>query len=268
MSIQTVLFVLMLTILPNCFSQKEVNPLVPIPSIDSNYVIMDSSPLEIQTTSLQINPDSIIWKWDLEPLSVIPIEHRIYFRIFNEEGKELFSEQETNLNDPQKSWNNSQVGNYLLLELDAAKLGFKIATVDTFTHRFKYSIQYLWLPSNASIQYLTDKSNVINLKYFPIKNETNINESTFAIGMVDIESSDTMKIYGYCSDIYDYFLDIKFQKGTYLFSVPKGIYSSDKFRFMKISELEIIPIITPRNYKKFELKKNKKKQMNSLFKSY
>ncbi|MCF8329250.1 MAG: hypothetical protein K9I37_02835 [Crocinitomicaceae bacterium] len=268
MSIQTVLFVLMLTILPNCFSQKEVNPLVTILSIDSNYVIMDSSPLEIQTTSLQINSDSIFWKWDLEPLSVMPIEHRIYFRILNEEGKELFSEQETNLTDPQKSGNNSQVGNYLLFELDDAKLGFTIATVDTFTHRFKYSNEYLWLPSHVRIQNLTDKSNVINLKYFPIKNETNINESTFGIGMVDIESSDTMKIYGYCSDIYDYFLDIKFQKGTFLFSVPKGIYSSDKFRFMKISESEIVHIITPRNYKKFELKKYSKKQMNSLFKSY
>ena len=270
MSIQTCLFVLMLTILPNCFSQKEVNPLAPILSIDSNYVIMDSSPLEIQTTSLQINPDSVIWKWDLEPLSVMPIEHRIYFRIFNEEGKELFSEQETNLTDPQKSWNNSQVGNYLLFELDAVKLGFTIATVDTFTHRFKYSEEYLWLPSHARTQNLSEKSNYKNLKikYFVTKNETNINESTFGIGMVDIVSSDTMKIYGYCSDIYDYFIDIKFQKGTFLFSVPKGIYSSDKFRFMKISESEIIPIITPRNYKKFELKKNSKKQMNSLFKSY
>jgi hypothetical protein len=270
MSIQTVLFALMLTILTNCFTQKEVNPLVPIPSIDSTNVIMDSYPLEIQTTSLHLNPDSVFWKWNLQPFSVMPIEHRIYFRIFNEEGKELFSEQETNLSDPQKSGNNSQVGNYLLSELDDAKEGFKIAIADTSTHRFKYSEEYLWLPSHARTQNLSEKSNYKNLKikYFLIKNETNINESTFGIGMVDIESSDTMKIYGYCSDIYDYFIDIKFQKGTFLFSVPKGIYSSYKFRFMKISESEIIPIITPRNYKKFELKKNRKQQMNSLFKSY
>ena len=94
------------------------------------------------------------------------LESKIYFRIFNEEGKELFSEQETNLSDPKKSGNNSQVGNYLLSELDDAKQGFKIATVDTSTHRFKYSEEYLWLPSHARTQNLSEKSNCKNLRCF------------------------------------------------------------------------------------------------------
>ena len=63
-------------------------------------------------------------------------------------------------------------------------------------------------------------------------------------------------------------LDIKFQKGIYNISVPESVYSSDKFRFMKISESERIPIISPRQYKKFEMKKNRKSQKTNLFKSY
>ena len=50
--------------------------------------------------------------------------------------------------------------------------------------------------------------------------------------------------------------------------VPESVYSSDKFRFMKISESERIPIISPRQYKKFEMKKNRKSQKTNLFKSY
>ena len=103
-----------------------VQPMPPVPTIDSNYVILDDEILDNFTVNL------------------MSIEHRIYFRIFNDNGEEVNSEKENNLTDNQILRNTIQAGNYLISESDSVKLGFKIATTDTLTHQFKNSTEFIW----------------------------------------------------------------------------------------------------------------------------
>lgn len=248
MKVRTYIFVLLFFLVNNCFAQTEVKPIPSIPTKDSNFVELDNFAVVL-----------------------MPFEHRVYFRIFNDKGEEAFSEQEINLINEQSVRNTIEAGDYLITEIDSIKLGFKIATADTLTHQFKTSIEYLWnYPNTRTENYYEDSADNKNLKikYLITQNGNNKIKNTFGLNIVNVLTKDTMIIYYCFLEIHDYFLDIKFQKGIYNISVQESVYSSDKFRFMKISESERIPIISPRNFKKFEIKKNRKKQMNDLFKSY
>lgn len=230
-----------------------VKPMPPVPTIDSNYVILDDEILDNFTVNL------------------MSIERRIYFRIFNDKGEEANSEKENNLTDEQNVRNTIQAGNYLISESDSVKLGFKIATADTLTHQFKISTEFIWNYPYTKIENFDEESTDSKnhqIKCLIIQNETNKKENTFGLTIVNLITKDTMILNYYFLEMRDYFLDIKFQKGIYNISVPESVYSSDKFRFMKISESERIPIISPRQYKKFEMKKNRKSQKTNLFKSY
>jgi hypothetical protein len=230
-----------------------VKPMPPVPTIDSNYVILDDEILDNFTVNL------------------MSIERRIYFRIFNDKGEEANSEKENNLTYDQNVRNTIQAGNYLISESDSVKLGFKIVTADTLTHQFKISTEFIWNYPYTQIENFDEESTDSKnhqIKCLIIQNETNKKENTFGLTIVNLITKDTMILNYYFLEIRDYFLDIKFQKGIYNISVPESVYSSDKFRFMKISESERIPIISPRQYKKFEMKKNRKSQKTNLFKSY
>ena len=230
-----------------------VTPIPPVVTIDSNYVILDDKILD----NFMVN--------------LMTFEHRIYFRIFNDKGEEAYSEKEYNLTDKQTVRNTIQAGDYLISEIDTIKLGFKIATADTITHQFKNSTEYIWFFTYTQIENFDEDSTdskIFNIKCLIIQNETHKKENAFGLTIVNLKTKETMILNYNFLEMRDYFLDIKFQKGIYNISVPESVYSSDKFRFMKISESERIPIISPRHYKKFEMKKNRKTQMTNLFESY